>query len=35
MKAQDKPQVSIEARATTQDNTDFGYDRMNSWGRVC
>ena len=32
VKAQDKPQVSIEARAATQDNTDFGYDRMNSWG---
>lgn len=27
-----RPQVSVEARAATQDNTEFGYDRMNAWG---
>ena len=27
-----KPQVSVEARGTTQDNTDFGFDRLNGWG---
>jgi len=30
--ADNKLQVTAEARATTQDNTDFGYDRMNGWG---
>ncbi len=30
--AEGKVRVSAEARAATQDNTDFGYDRMNSWG---
>lgn len=32
MQAENKAQVSVEARASSQDNTDFGYDRMNSWG---
>ena len=27
-----RPQVSVEARAATQDNTEFGYDRLNAWG---
>lgn len=27
-----KPQVSVEARASTQDNTEFGYDRLSTWG---
>ena len=27
-----RPQVSVEARAATQDNTEFGYERMNAWG---
>ena len=30
--AENKVRVTAEARATTQDNTDFGYDRMNGWG---
>lgn len=30
--SENKVRVSAEARATTQDNTDFGYDRMNGWG---
>ncbi|HEX5359851.1 MAG TPA: TolC family outer membrane protein [Fluviicoccus sp.] len=28
----DRPQISVEARAATQDNTEFGYDRLNAWG---
>lgn len=31
-KADGKPQVSVEARGSTQDNTEFGYDRLNTWG---
>lgn len=30
--AGNRPQVSLEARAATQDNTEFGYDRLNAWG---
>lgn len=27
-----RPQLSLDAHATTQDNTEFGYDRLSTWG---
>lgn len=27
-----RPQLSLDAHAATQDNTEFGYDRLSTWG---
>ncbi|PTQ89044.1 TolC family protein [Agitococcus lubricus] len=28
----DKARINLQARASSQDNTDFGYERMSTWG---
>lgn len=30
--AEGLPQISIDARASTQDDTEFGYERLSTWG---